>query len=211
MGSSAFRMIFGRLMKLYQHYQKARMTSWKVLQECGIATLPVNLIQVARHYGIHIEQYSKCPLISLLNQEALSGDGFIAMIGGQKIIFLNDRIKTRGRRRFTLGHELGHGILGHPLDVIQPRNSQEDDLNQPLELEANIFSRDTLAPACVLYELGAQTPEEITRICDISHRAAEIRAQRLQVLRARGKWYTSPLEKDIMIQFSEFIKANKLR
>jgi len=196
---------------LYHHYKKARTISWQVLRECRITSLPVNLAVIAKQYHICIEQYSKCPLISLMAPETVSGDGFIAMVGGRKVVFLNDRIKTRGRRRFTLGHELGHGILGHPLDVIQPRNSQEDDLNQPLELEANIFSRDTLAPACVLFELGAQTPEEITRICDISHRAAEIRAQRLQVLRARGKWYTSPLEKDIMIQFSEFIKANKLR
>ncbi len=206
-----FRIVFGRLVKLYYHYQNARTASWQVLCECSITALPVDLAVIAKHYHICIEQYSKCPLISLMAPETLSGDGFIAMVGGHKVIFLNDRIKTLGRRRFTLGHELGHGILGHPLDVIQTRNSQEDCLDQPLELEANVFSRDILAPACVLYEMGVRTPEEIMRICNISRRAAEIRAERLRVLRSRGKWYTHHLEQKVRQQFSEFILANKLR
>lgn len=205
------RILTRRLVTLYQHYQHARNAAWKVLCECGITSLPVNLAVIAKHYHISIEQYSKCSLIHLMSPQTLSGDGFIAFIGGHKVIFLNDHIKTLGRRRFTLGHELGHGILGHPLDNIQTRNSQEDHLDQPLELEANIFSRDILAPACVLYEMGVQTPDEIMQICSLSRRAAEIRAERLSLLRSRQKWYTHHLEQQVKAQFSEFIHANKLR
>lgn len=197
-------------MNMYMYYEQARDTAWRVLLECSITSLPVDLALIANHYAIEIVQYSKCSLTQLFNPEAVSGDGFIAKVNENKIIFLNDKIKTLGRRRFTLGHELGHGILEHPMAHIITRNSEIDSKTNPIEMQANVFSRDILAPACVLQEIGVTSPEEIMQICNISKTSAEIRLERLTMLRERGKFYTSPLERQVREQFDDFIKANKI-
>lgn len=197
---------------MYEYYKTARDAAWQTLIACNITSLPVKLGAIAEHYNIEIVRYSKCPLIQFFNPEAVSGDGFITKIkdDGNKVVFLNDKIKTLGRRRFTLGHELGHGILNHPIDIIIPRNSEIDSQSDPIEVQANVFSRDILAPACVLHEIGVTTVEQIMQLCDISKTSAEIRLERLNMLRARGKFYTSPLELKVKNQFADFINANRL-
>lgn len=197
---------------MYENYKIARDAAWQTLIACNITSLPVNLGAIAEHYNIDIVRYSKCPLTQLFNPETVSGDGFITKIsdGGNKVVFLNDKIKTYGRRRFTLGHELGHGILNHPIDIIIPRNSETDSKTDPMEIQANVFSRDILAPACVLHEIGVTTAEQIMQLCDISETSAKIRLDRLNMLRARGKFYTSPLELKVKTQFADFINTNRL-
>lgn len=195
---------------MYSDYEIARDAAWRTLIECKITTLPVDLAVIAEHYGIEIVRYSKCALTQLFNPEAVSGDGFITQINDSKIIFLNDEIKTLGRRRFTLGHELGHGILNHPTAHIVTRNSEIDSKTDPAEMQANVFSRDILAPACVLNEIGVSSTEDIMKICNISKTSAQIRLTRLNMLRERGRFYTSPLESAVREQFDDFIKANSL-
>lgn len=196
---------------MYDYYKEAREMAWKVLIHCGISSLPVNLSIIADYYNIEITRYSECNLTPPLTPEVLSGDGFITKVNDKKIIFLNDKIKTRGRRRFTVGHELGHGIMGHPLDNIVARNSERDSKNAPLEMQANVFSRDILAPSCVLNALGVTTVKEIMAFCDISKLSAEIRLERLQLLRRRGAFGFSPLERQVYKQFEKFIKENRLK
>lgn len=75
-----------------------------------------------------------------------------------------------------------------------------------LESSANVFARDLLAPACVLHELHATTAEEIAKICNISMQAAKNRAERMQVLEARNKYYLHPLERQVRQQFEQFIE-----
>lgn len=194
---------------MYDYYKTARNMSWNVLIECGITSLPVDLSFIAEHYQIEIIRYSNCGFIELFKPEAVSSDGFITKVNGKKIIFMNDKIKTRGRRRFTVGHELGHGILEHPLDNIVTRNDEVDSLTDPLEMQANVFSRDILAPACVLDALGVATVNEIMQLCDISKMSAQIRLERLQLLRGRGAFFTSELEMQVYEQFKPFIDSLK--
>lgn len=197
-------------MNMYMYYEAARDMAWRTLLACKVKTLPVDLTEIADYYAIEIVRYSKCALTQLFNPEAVSGDGFITKVNENKIIFLNDKIKTLGRRRFTLGHELGHGIMEHPMAHIVTRNSEIDSKTDPIEMQANVFSRDILAPACVLHEIGVKTVEEIMQICNISKTSAEIRLERLTMLRDRDKFYTSPLEVEVRDQFDDFIRANKL-
>ena len=83
----------------YQYYKSARDASWKALIECGIKSLPVDLLIIAKYYGIEIEKYSDCDFGDLVKAEILSSDDFITMRKGKKVIFINDKIKTRGRDR----------------------------------------------------------------------------------------------------------------
>lgn len=195
---------------MYEIYKKARNAAWQTLIDCGVDSLPVDLTKVAQHYGFHIALYSTCSLVQVFAPDVLSGDGFISETDGVTTIFLNDQIKTKGRRRFTLAHEIGHGVLDGPLDVIRFRNSEHDS-GDPIETACNIFARDLLAPAGVLAALNVHTPEEIMRLCDISRVSAEIRAERMKVLYKRGMFGAHPLERQVIKQFGKFIHENIAR
>lgn len=191
---------------MYDYYKKARDMSWRVLLECGINQLPVNLGSIADHYGIKITLYSKTELIQVFQSDALLGDGFIVNSDGQKQIFINDKIKNRPRRRFTLAHELGHAVMNHNTGTIHYRNSEFDNESSPDELQANVFARDILMPATALAALDIHTPEEIMTLCDISYQSAKIRAERLELLYQRNKFNSHPLERQVREQFDDFIR-----
>ncbi len=72
-----------------------------------------------------------------------------------------------------------------------------------------MFAIRLLAPACVLHEIGALTAEEIMQVCNISYSAASIRAERMQELMRRNKWYADPLERQVKKQFQVFINSYK--
>lgn len=191
---------------MYEHYKKARNMSWEVLLECGINKLPVDLGTIADHYGIKIILYSNTNLTQLFQSDVLLGDGFIANNGGQKQIFINDKIKNRPRRRFTLAHELGHALLGHDTGIIHYRNSEFDTKSDPQELQANVFARDILMPATVLAALDIHTPEEIMSLCNISYQSAKIRSHRMQELYHRNRFNCHPSERKVRELFDDFIR-----
>lgn len=191
---------------MYDIYKQARDLSWKVLQECNITSLPVDLGKIARYNNLKIVLYSNTSLIQLFYQDALSGDGFITQINNEKFIFINDKIHNRNRRRFTLAHELGHGLLGHDLSVIHYRNSEIDNQSDKQETAANVFARDVLMPATVLAALDLHTPEEISEVCNVSMQSAKIRAERMKVLYERNIFNKHPDERKVREQFNDFIK-----
>ncbi|MCI1999592.1 MAG: ImmA/IrrE family metallo-endopeptidase [Clostridia bacterium] len=192
---------------MYNEYKKSRNKAWEVLLDCGIKSLPVDLGLIARRYNLKIVAYSKTTLFQVFNTAVKNGDGFIAKVDNQKEIFINDKINNRNRRRFTLAHELGHGLLEHNIGKIHYRNSEIDNQSNIQEFEANIFARDILMPTTVLAALNVHTVEEIMNLCDISRLSAEIRLKRLVELYKRNMFNIHPLEKQVRKQFSEFINT----
>lgn len=85
------------------------------------------------------------------------------------------------------------------------------NLPAPEETQANQFAARILAPACVLHALKVRNAEEIARLCGISRQAAEFRLARLRVLEQRGKYFTSPLERQVYEQFIPFLEAHSRR
>lgn len=191
---------------MYEHYKQARDMSWKVLLECGITELPINLGNIADFYNIKVILYSDTNLTQLFQKDVLSGDGFIANNNNEKQIYINDKINNRNSRRFTLAHELGHGILNHDIGIIHYRNSEIDSQTDMQELEANVFARDILMPATVLAALDIHTPDEIMKLCDVSRKSAEIRAERMEDLYRRNMFNHHPSERKIREQFDDFIR-----
>ena len=191
---------------MYQYYKEARDKAWEVLLACGIRNLPVDLGEIADHYGFKVVTYSDTALTQLFREDVLQGDGFIIQNRSEKQIFINDKIHNRNRRRFTLAHEIGHGVLQHEMAVIHYRNSETDSQTDAQELQANVFARDLLMPATVLAALDIHTPEEIMQLCHVSRQSAEIRAERMEELYRRNKFNTHPLEKQVRELFDDFIK-----
>lgn len=193
---------------LYSNYKTARDKAWKILIDCEVDKLPVSTAALCEHYGWVLADYQEGKAaIDLLGLSSLTErtDGFCTVTDHFTYIFYNSSLPV-GRQRFTVAHEIGHLALGH---VGQGRvttiNREPNSKDSQEETQANQFAARLLAPACVLHELGATTPEAIQQVCGLSRQAAEFRARRMQELERRDRYYTSPLERQVVEQFRSYI------
>ena len=181
----------------YDEYKAARDLSWQCLINCKIGSLPISLSDVCRKYGY-----------TIVKDSHLSDEFPVHLSENQRSkCFIDDRVfilvkdtESIPVQRFSVAHEIGHIFLGH---VPSERLTKEQ------ELTADRFAADLLAPACVLWGLDLHTPEEISKMCNISITSAKIRAERMKVLYARRKFLSHPLERQVYKQFEEFIKNYK--
>ncbi len=168
-------------------YNEIRDASWKCLSQCKINSLPVNLSQICKHYGIKIVKNSNLQENKLLANERAK----TMKIDDVFHIIVNDS-DTMPVQRYSIAHEIGHILLGNGLN----------------EYEAERFAIGILAPACVLWKLNLHSAEDIAKVCNISITAAKNRAKRMEILYARNKFLTSPLERQVYSQFLDFIDKN---
>lgn len=201
-------------MSNYAQYANARDAAWETLLECGIRALPVRPSDICKHYKWILADYQTgAQSIELLGLTGLTKktDGFCTITQNHVYIFFDGSLPV-SRQRFTVAHEIGHLILGHvgqgmaTVENREPTGSEREE-----ERQANQFAARLLAPACVLHEIGALTPEAIQDVCGISRQAAEFRAERMQELERRGRYYTSPLERQVSQQFASYIATIRRR
>lgn len=183
----------------YKVYQYSRDATWKILLDCCVTELPVRALEICKALDISVR---RLPSIDGLEGRSLS-------LADQPVILLTEEASPE-RRRFTLAHELGHILLGHigRLGVLNREPSAADD---PIEQAANVFASRLLAPACVLWGCRVQSAAEIAELCNISQAAAGFRWERLKILYQRGKFLTSPLERQVYVQFQPYIEQHKIR
>lgn len=181
----------------YRKYQNARNLAWRVLINEKVTALPVDVVDLCRRMGIKVQYY----------QPKDENDGYCTILLGRPRIFVSSECSPE-RQRFTIAHELGHILLGH-VGKGKLANREPSGSDNPIEHDANIFASRLLAPACVLWALDARTPEQIAELCRISYQAASFRAKRMELLYARNKFLTSPMEQQVYDQFGEFIAGKK--
>lgn len=193
----------------YRDYQNARDAAWRILLDCKIGRLPVDLSLICKVLGVRTASYStNRALIQRRNLSAIvaRSDGLSFFAGDMPVVLYNETC-TPERIRFTIAHELGHIVLGHispgGVTTANREPNPQDDLK---ETTANQFAARLLAPACVLWALDIHTADEVARICHISKQAAEFRADRMKALYSRDKFLSSPLERRLYQQFLPFIK-----
>ena len=181
----------------YRKYKESRDLSWRVLLNEGVTELPVKITALCKQMGIQVSYF-----------DPINGsDGYSTILFGMPRIFVSRNCSPE-RQRFTIAHELGHILLGHvgKYELVNREPSPQDN---SVEHEANVFASRLLASACVLWALDAYTPERIAELCRISNQAASFRAERMAVLKKRGKFLTSPLERKVYQQFADFIEKTK--
>lgn len=193
----------------YEIYKKSRDAAWEILLACGVDALPVDLNTVARHLGVRVYSYSRSRKLiedTALAEVAERVSGLTFYIRDQPVILYNDA-ESPQRVRFTIGHELGHIVLGHvrPGEYTrQNRDPQPGD--DPVEQAANRFAADLMAPACVLWGLDLHRAEDIAQVCRISIQAARFRAERMEILYQRNKFLLHPLERAVYQKFEPFLR-----
>lgn len=183
---------------LYKDYKNTRDLVWNILINEKITELPIKVSALCRSLGIAVKYYEPTD----------SNSGEAQIVNGAPVIFVS-RHEPIARQRFTAAHELGHIMLGH-VGKYNLVNREPTVNDNPVEQAANIFASRLLAPACVLWGCGVKNAEDIERLCNISHAAAEYRMARMKILLERDKFLISPLERRVYEQFSEYISRNKL-
>lgn len=194
----------------YTDYKNARDAAWEILLACRIEELPVDLNKIVRHLGVRVYSYSRSrKLLEDTGLAEVAGrvSGLTFYIRDQPVILYNE-LEMPQRIRFTIGHELGHIVLGH----VQPgghtrQNRDPQPGDDPVEQAANRFAADLLAPACVLWGLDLHRAEDISQACKISIQAARFRAERMEILYQRNKFLLHPLERAVYQQFEQYIKG----
>jgi Zn-dependent peptidase ImmA (M78 family) len=190
----------------YKLYKDARDASWRCLINTRAAEMPIKVLKVAAFCGVKVVKDSNAHYL----KSGESGCTLVDSAGNWQIVYRDT--ENRGRTRFTVAHELGHILLGHELAPDKSGHFRTaSDRREPAETQADEFAARLLAPACVLWGLEAYEPEEIARICDISAEAAGYRAKRMKELRGRGKFLTSPLERQVFEAFRPWIEQQKSR
>lgn len=184
----------------YGKYKNARNASWQCIIDYSINSLPVKVSEIARKSNITIIKNSNVNFL----QTKTSG---ATILQNNKFYIIYNDMENISRCRFTIAHELGHIFLGHLL--VKKEKFRTFITNDDTEIEANVFARDLLAPACVLHELGITAAEDISTVCNISLESATYRAERMKELEKRNAWYIHPLEIKVKKQFEEFIKSKK--
>lgn len=189
----------------YGVYQNVRNAAWQCLLDAGITELPVSVTKIAQHFDVNIVKNSMHNWL----KPSQSGISFQAEDGAWVIVY--DDTATTGRKRFTIAHELGHILLGHPLREGEQHTRVFNKDRPEVEKEADMFAARILSPACVLWALDLHTPEEIAERCQISLTAAQVRADRMKILYARQMFLTSPIERKVYEAFKPWIDEQKRR
>lgn len=185
---------------LYGKYKNVRNSAWQALLDFNVTKLPVSVNSIAKQLGIKVIKNSDI-------HELQNGERGVTLFKNEHWYIIFDDTESVPVCRFTVAHELGHILLGHILvNGFKYRTFEKRDEE---EQAADMFAARLLAPACVLHELQALSAEQIAKVCNISMPAAEKRAERMQVLEARNKYYLHPLERKVREQFDSFIKENK--
>ncbi len=185
----------------YGIYKDARDAAWNFLIYHRISQLPVDLKSVINKLGIKI-RFDDTGILNP-NQRGMT------LTDESATYIIIRRGCTPAENKYTIIHELGHGYFGHPL--VDSKYGKTFAHDNQYEYQAERFAVDVLAPACVLWGLDLHTAKDISEVCNISMSSAQIRAERMAVLYQRNRFLTSPLERQVFSQFSDFIKQHKLR
>ncbi len=98
-------------------------------------------------------------------------DAYTIMVNGQKLILLNQQIRTQPRINFTLAHELGHYFIPTHLEPLYACNVNEFvssmTLNNPNEeREADIFASELLLPGKLIQNTSISGFNDIRNVAN---------------------------------------------
>ncbi len=153
-----------------------RRMAQKVLKESKITAPPVDLLAILQAHGIHYEEVDDFPD---------TVDAMIIERGRETYAAVNGRQHLH-RRRFSLGHELGHFFLHRgdyglePSVTIDNPPSDDDPIptKDPAESEADLFAGELLVPLAMLKPYARKGVAELSQIFLVSEHVISIALSR---------------------------------
>jgi len=172
---------------------KVKWEADKLLQELGIATLPVDPFEIAGRLGIALQA---------MPSRMGGASGMLIHVAGQFGICYPTHIESEGFKKFSVGHEIGHYRLPGHIDAVLDERGQHVSAagfrsSNRYELEADHFAAALLMPTRLVSTIlksagdGLKAVEAIASECDTSLEAAAIRYAHLcpdpvAVIRSQG-------------------------
>lgn len=144
--------------KLKPRYKQASYLANDILLKYNFNTLPIDIDTVLNKYA-DLYTFTAAQRNGYINRLALarvinSKDGAAIYVPSQNryIIMIDDNITSKGRLRWTKGHELGHVVFNHFLDlpILAINKNPPAELMMVLEQEVNAFTRQFFAPDVVV-------------------------------------------------------------
>lgn len=197
-------------------YEFAQVGAYDLIYETGIDKLPIDMKELITDVvGLHLATYTEMAEvkgITFVEVQKLfqTKEGLIIKQGSEYIIAYNEKIKSIGRVRFTLAHELAHYKLGHFEeidDICIRRNGLTDDQYDVLEKEANYFAKRLLAPIPLVDDYVEAwhkiSPKEIAEIFNTSLSFGKNLVNEL--IRRRDTTNIARVHHDMNVNFQRFI------
>lgn len=160
------------------------------LQEHQVCHLPVEPEAIIRQCGWTLKKYTRVversPHLNSLDEliaELQSPDAATLVADDRVTILYNDAVRVPERVRFSLCHEIGHLILEHFIDFDIDTLTASD--KAVLELEANVFASNLLAPPGAMMLLQAPEQEQHRRLFGMSRQSWDMRLHTLPTDTAR--------------------------
>lgn len=156
---------------------KVKWEADKLLQELGIASLPVNPFEIADRLGIALQA---------MPSRMGGASGMLLHIAGQFGICYPTHLDNEGFKKFSVGHEIGHYRLPGHIEAVLDENGQHVSAagfcsSSRYELEADHFAAALLMPTRLIGPIlkkagdGLKAVEAIASECETSLEAAAIR------------------------------------
>ena len=175
-------------------------TEWiRDAQRCAQGLL--HRFGVAEAAHIRVESFAAKLGVQIVEVPLDGASAQLVRAGTRTTIMVSARITDPAARRFSIAHELGHFMLGHP---SQPPSAlctpyAHRTAERDYEAEANAFAAELLMPAtllrraCEVSPVDLEVPRAIARAYDVSILASAIRFAELAsercaaVFSTRGK------------------------
>ena len=144
---------------------RARAAARRTLEQQGISEPPVDPVAIAESSGITVRSSKKL---------GTSFSGCLLRNGQTFGILYSTSIPNRGFQRFTVGHELGHYVLGHHEELLgdgTPHFSASGFTStQWYEREADFFSSELLIPDFLFEKCRRGLPVGLNAVKAIAER-----------------------------------------
>lgn len=125
-----------------------------------------------------------------LSPEQITGskDGALFTDGNGNYLMYYNEVMPQTRLRFTSGHETGHYMLNHDMELVTNYRQTNDKRFEPLykkyEAESNMFAAELLMPEPIIIELFKRgcviTEKFLENTFKVSKEAAEIRIKNIK-------------------------------
>ena len=184
-------------------YDLVAERAYRLLVEIGAEKLPISTYDIIEKYtNIQIEKYTELAskhvladgldfdkrnaIIDKMNEAEPDPykwrehlEAIVVKLRGKHdyLIIFDDRVENKPRKRWSIGHELGHIFCGHLIDYELTslfRSGLTPEEYRVLELEAHRFASELFGPTPVLLLLNTRFfNSKIELLCGLSDRAAK--------------------------------------